>query len=75
LLQFALEAQGFGERNFGAGNDGALDAADGAGSLVGRAELPRIGENVLPKGVLFVEIVDEAENCKTPASKCQGQSH
>src|SRR5208282_4171682 len=60
LLEFAFEAEGFGERDFGAGNDGALDAADGARSLVGRTELPGIGEHVFPKVFLFVDIMDEA---------------
>src|SRR5271169_627249 len=60
LLEFAFEAQGFGEGDFRTGDDGTLDAAYGAGGFVGRAELPRVGEYIVPKGILFVEVVDEA---------------
>src|ERR1700675_202562 len=60
LLEFAFEAEGFGEGNFRAGDDGALDAADGAGGFVGRTELTRVGQDVVPKGILFVKVVDEA---------------
>src|ERR1700675_1921719 len=49
LLKFTLEAEGFGEGNFRAGDDGTLDASDGAGSFIGRAELPGVGEDVVPE--------------------------
>ena len=38
LLEFAFEAEGFGERDFRAGDDGALNAADGAGGFVPGSE-------------------------------------
>jgi hypothetical protein len=60
LLEFAFEAEGFGEGDFGAGDDGTLDAADGPGGFVGRAELAGVGEDVVPEGVLFVKVVDKA---------------
>src|SRR4029077_13188509 len=59
LLEFAFEAEGFGEGDFRASNDGALDSADGAGGFVGRAELARVGEDVVPEGIFFVEVIDE----------------
>src|SRR5579863_4695451 len=60
LLEFTLEAEGFREGDFHARDDRALDAANGAGSFVGRAELARVREDVVPKGIFLVQIVDQA---------------
>src|SRR5260370_33201809 len=60
LLEFAFEAEGFGEGDFHAGDDGALDSADGAGSFVGRAELAGVSGDVVPEGIFFVKGVDGA---------------
>src|SRR5260370_37070147 len=60
LLQFALDAQRFGKGNFRAGDNGALDAADRARGLIGRAELPRIGHYASPEGIAVVAALDQA---------------
>src|SRR2546426_857044 len=60
LLQFALDAQRFGKGNFRSGDNGAFDASDRARSLIGRAELPRIGHHVIPEGIAVVDVMDQA---------------
>ena len=49
LLQFAFDTESFAKTNFRAGDDGAFDASDSAGGLVGRAELPGIREDIVPE--------------------------
>src|SRR5688500_6165563 len=61
LLEFALQREAVLEGDFRARLDAALDAADGERGLVGRGELPRVGERLLAEGVRRLRLEDAAD--------------
>src|SRR2546428_13601069 len=61
LLQLALERQPALERHLGPGLHGALDQAHRLGGLVGRAELLRVQDYLLPEPVGGEDFGDEAD--------------
>src|SRR5256885_15409494 len=65
LLELAFDRKRRLEWNFPAALHGALDAADGARGLVGRAEAPRILHDAVPPLLAVLlgrpEVVDDAE--------------
>src|SRR5215472_12387133 len=61
LLQFAFDAESLAKRNFRSSDNRTLDASDGARGFVGRAELPRVGHDVIPERFAFVDVMDEAK--------------
>ncbi len=61
LLEFAFEAEGFVERQLGAGDHGALDAADGGGGFIRSGEFFGVVEDLRPEILGFVNVMDEAD--------------
>src|SRR5437660_1335202 len=59
--KLALDGEALGDGNLGAGLDGAFDTPNGLRGSVGRAELLRVRQNLLPVAFGLIDVVDQTE--------------